>query len=312
MQVSGRWYVLCASTYVLPTWVLYLGKQADRCLATGYPGAVYLPQTTHTFPARLPRYPGTPTCLPIQLPRYLLCSNSCTSRRGYVVVREGGADEGSREGDARPFPSSCIRPVSSTRPGRPTQRRAAEDMTGYDHSRKGECSTSRRDGMDGDGQGTAELFGSLAWALARQSNLVRLARLPAEAPPGRPANLAPSRCGSLLLLPSRPRPWSLIACFLRGTTCGLTRVRMGIDNEHNNSNSQCLSGPALPCPACPLSYRIASYRVVPHRPAPYSCRVVIRHRVESGREADLKTASKLYSSPLDCDLRHSSNRAGRP
>lgn len=76
-------------------------------------------------------------------------------------------------------------------------------MTGYDHftERRGQHDET---GWDGDGQGTAELFGSLAWALARQSNLVRLAcqrKLPASLPTW-PCRAA-ARCCSLQLAPKR-------------------------------------------------------------------------------------------------------------
>lgn len=60
------------------------------------------------------------------------------------------------------------------------------------------------------GREQPSFFGSLAWALARQSNLVRLAcqRGGNVLGYGQPANLARSRCGSmlllLLLLPSGP------------------------------------------------------------------------------------------------------------
>jgi len=162
----------------------------------------------------------------------------------------------------RPFPSSCIRPVSSTRLGRTTQRSSAQDMTGYDSFRKGEGSTTRRDGME-NGQGTAELFGSLAWALARQTNLVRLAcqcqqRIVRQSvSQGQPGNLAPSSCCG-----SRQQLWSLHVCFFRGqTVCALTRVSMRIDDSNINSNSRRLS--AVP------------YRIVPAPHCTVSCGIVI-------------------------------------
>lgn len=78
------------------------------------------------------------------------------------------------------------------------QRCAAHDMTGYDQFRKGEgSSTTRRDGMEMEmGREQPSFFGSLAWALARQSNLVRLAcqrennNLGLLRPACQPANLA--------------------------------------------------------------------------------------------------------------------------
>lgn len=102
----------------------------------------------------------------------------------YGEGRGGSVVEGDEERAAarprRPFPSSCIRPVSSTRLGRTTQRSAAMRSTRHDwirpiQERRGQQhNETRRDGME-MGREQPSFFGSLAWALARQSNLVRLA-----------------------------------------------------------------------------------------------------------------------------------------
>lgn len=65
----------------------------------------------------------------------------------------------------RPFPSSCIRPVSSTRLGRTTQRSASQRRAGHDWIRPlhRKERAARRDGM--------------GWRWAGNSRAVRLARL---------------------------------------------------------------------------------------------------------------------------------------